>query len=103
MTTAIDRMRVDTPKRYRPEIEEARRLAERRGFETEIDEFGEDVRLTVRGVGDPERYLDFATEMFVPVFSLDVHVGAGAHPLHDTEELDRAFDERGLYAEFSGP
>lgn len=100
MTTPIDRMRVDAPKRYRAEVEEARRLAERRGFETEVDEFGEDVRLTVRGDGDPERYLEFAGELFLPVFSLDVHVGAEADPLHDTAELDRAFDEMGLYVEF---
>lgn len=102
MAARIERMRVDAPERYRGEIEEARRLAEERGFDADVDDFDGDVRLTVSGVEDPDEYVGFAAEMFVPVFSLDVHVAPGslADALRDTEELDGAFEDAGLFAEF---
>lgn len=100
MTARIRRMRVDAPERYRGEIEEARRLAEELGFVADVDDFDGDARLTVSGVADPDRYVSFAAEMYVPAFSLDVHVAAPTDALRDTEEIDRAFDEAGLFAEF---
>lgn len=103
MTVRVGRMMVDAPERYRGEIEEAMRMAEARGFDAEVGDGVRDgdVRLTVSGVEDPDEYLFFAVEMHVPVFSLDVGVLPPADALRDTVELDRAFDEAGLYAEFS--
>ena len=103
MTVRVGRMMVDAPERYRAEIEEAMRMAEARGFDAAVgagDRDG-DVRLTVSGVDDPDEYLGFAVEMYVPVFSLDVGVLPPADALRDTGELDRAFDGAGLFASFS--
>ena len=100
MTARVERMRIDAPERYRGEIEDARRSAEARGFETDVDEFNGDLRLTVSGVEDPDEYVTFAAEMYVPAFSLDVHVAAPSDPWRDTEELDHAFEKAGLLAEF---
>ena len=107
MTNHIERIRIDAPERHGPELEEARHLAERRGFTADLDYFNGDARLSLASQAssggtahEDDEYLDLLVQVGLPDCTVDVYISRAVELLGDAGDLDRGFAERGLYAEF---